>query len=551
MGEVTLARDLIRGGPVAIKSVLASTFEDEEGRLRFLRESRITSALSHPNIIRVIDQGVDAGHLFIVLEFEEGGGLGTLLRERGPLSPAVFSDMAVAVLDAVAYAHRAGVLHRDLKTDNILLDGKLQPRIADFGLAKGIDNAGLETTDGQMMGTPIYMAPELARGQRATAATDQYALGVILYQMLANRPPLLAENPLDMLQKHIQVIPPLVSAYRADVPDDLAEIIHRALAKAPHERFPDVAALRDAINGLKPSPGGWGPPAHGLPARPTTTPRVSRPTPALVPIPDNPPRPRVTGSTPALVRLPPDEPVRQSSQQLNTTAVFGQAPPSHGAPATASSAGWTPSAPQAWAPSTPQAAPSVAPVAPTAPAYAPPAAPVEVAAAPQAAAVEPTATPAQNAPLSLGSAAACLLVAGLVVWGSRVDPRPVAVADLARGSVRGAFGLPLGQVVTAAGVAIDGASTGRKADAGTTLLRIEAVNGAPLAQPITVPFTPLPWHPVTAPVAGVRFTYSGYETGAFTGLPEAAAKAIPEAAGTIAWGWTTGFQVIGAGEKGR
>jgi serine/threonine protein kinase len=248
MGEVFLARDLVRGGQVAIKVVLDEIFADDDARLRFLREARITSALSHPNIIRVIDQGRDQGRLFLVFEYVEGGGLGTLLRERGPLSPEQFFTIAVGILDAMVYAHRQGVLHRDLKADNVLLDREGQPRIADFGLAKGIDNAGLETVTGTMMGTPSYMAPELAKGLTATAATDQYALGILLYQMLCAKAPFAAANPLELLQKHIEAPPPPIKDIRPDAPRKVAETVLRALAKTPQDRWPDLSALRDAIN---------------------------------------------------------------------------------------------------------------------------------------------------------------------------------------------------------------------------------------------------------------------------------------------------------------
>lgn len=253
MGEVFLAKDVGRGGPVAIKTVLASMFADEDARLRFLREARITSALSHPNIIRVIDQGQDEGRLFIVLEYVEGGGLGALLREKGPLSPELFFTIAVALLDAMVYAHRKGVLHRDLKADNVLLDREMQPRIADFGLAKGLDNAGLETVTGTLMGTPTYMAPELAKGLTASEATDQYALGVLLYHMLTAKAPFTASNPLDLLQKHIEEAPPPVTVHRPEVPRALALAVQRALAKPSTLRWPDLAALRDAVNSLVPT----------------------------------------------------------------------------------------------------------------------------------------------------------------------------------------------------------------------------------------------------------------------------------------------------------
>lgn len=259
MGEVFLARERALDRPVAIKTVLAAQLASEDAKARFLREARITGALAHPCIVKVLDHGEDDGRLYIVFDFVEGSDLGRRLTERGALPPAEFFALAIPIADAVAHAHAAGVLHRDIKADNVLLDRQGNPRLADFGLARDGDTGELKTATGLLMGTPRYMAPELANGRRATAATDQYALGVLLYEMLAGLPPFDAPQPMALLLMHCDVAPTALSNYRTDVPHALEALVHRALAKAPEQRFPDVAALRDALQEIEAAAPAWSP----------------------------------------------------------------------------------------------------------------------------------------------------------------------------------------------------------------------------------------------------------------------------------------------------
>ena len=499
MGEVWLAKDLDRDGFVAIKSAKASTFGTQEAQLRFLREARITSALSHPNIIRVIDHGQDHGQLYIAFEYVEGGALDAYLREKGPLDPDTFFQMAVGILDAISYAHRAGVLHRDLKTANVLMDREMQPRIADFGLAKGIDDAGLQTTDGAMMGTPVYMAPELARGEKATAATDQYAVGVLLYQMLCAKPPLWADNPLDMLEKHLKEEPPLATFHRPEVPADLAAAVHRALAKKPEERWPDIAALRDAVNALAfTASDGW---RAAAPAR-----RPSR----RIPVP------------PVEEAPPPPPPATKGRPTAPTPRISGPTPTGRVAAAAATPAS-TPSAPVA-----PAATPAWTPSAPVAPAAWTPSAPVSEPAGPTAAWVPsaamvpgvtgepaPAPAPAPRAGHPVLLAVVCVLAA-VVGYGANAHRGAVSVRDLERGPVRGALGLPVGQVAVIAGRAIQTPGAEDKVS-----LSIESVDDAPLAAPVVVPFVPPVRPAMPALCSGMRFRLRGYETGGFTGTPAA------------------------------
>jgi serine/threonine protein kinase len=262
MGEVFLAREKEFDRLVAIKTVLGMAFDSAAARARFQREAKLTAALSHPNIIRVIDHGEDGERLWIAFEFVEGGDLGKLLRERGAFLPEPFFAMAIPILDAVACAHEAGVLHRDLKADNVLLDKDGQPRLADFGLAKGGEDGSLRTATGMLMGTPRYMAPELGRGQRATDAADQYALGVLLFEMLCGLPPFDAPNPLALLRLHCDEPAPPVVRFRTDVPVEIESLVLRALEKGIASRWKSVAEMRDVLVDLAQRGLAWTPRDH-------------------------------------------------------------------------------------------------------------------------------------------------------------------------------------------------------------------------------------------------------------------------------------------------
>jgi hypothetical protein len=259
MGEVFLARDRAFDRLVAVKTVRAAQFAGPDAQARFLAEARITSQLAHPNIIKVLDHGEDAGFLYIAFDYVEGGDLGRLLRSAGPLDRERFLAIGVPVLAAVAHAHERGVLHRDIKADNILLRQDGCPLVADFGLAKDAAGGGLRTATGVLMGTPRYMAPELGLGERATAASDQYALGVLLYEMLAGRAPFEAEQSMAVLRMHIDSpLPPLVRA-RHDVPQALEATVHRALEKNREARWPTVAAMLEAVRSVEAEPRSWAP----------------------------------------------------------------------------------------------------------------------------------------------------------------------------------------------------------------------------------------------------------------------------------------------------
>ncbi|HEY4003437.1 MAG TPA: serine/threonine-protein kinase [Candidatus Xenobia bacterium] len=222
----------VRGGAeVAIKVL---TLTDPKQVPRFIREVEILKRLSHPGIVRFITAGRDGGHLYLVEELAPRGNLRQALLPDG-MPVERFVPLFKRICEAVAYAHGQGVVHRDLKPENILVVDDLHVKIADFGLAR-CRYMGAITTTATTLGTPVYMAPEQVTGLRLTPAADQYALGVLGYEMLVGTTPFAGGERLDVLTRHLYEAaePP---SHRKPVPPELDDILLRMLAKAPEERF--------------------------------------------------------------------------------------------------------------------------------------------------------------------------------------------------------------------------------------------------------------------------------------------------------------------------
>jgi eukaryotic-like serine/threonine-protein kinase len=255
---VFLAQDLRHGRRVALK-VLHSALGAALGVERFQREIRTQARLQHPHILPLFDSGSAAGRLFYTMPYVEAGSLRDRLRQVGPLDIGPAVHLAIEVASALAYAHAAGVIHRDLKPENIMLSPTGEAILADFGIAYALDESegelGLDsdpsgrlTETGVTVGTPTYMSPEQAAGDEAlTGASDQYALAAVVYEALAGQPPFTGPNARAILARKLTTTPAPLRSLRADVPAVVEQVLLRALARQPADRYESLDAFARAM----------------------------------------------------------------------------------------------------------------------------------------------------------------------------------------------------------------------------------------------------------------------------------------------------------------
>ncbi len=249
MSVVYRARDLRLNRAVAIKVLPPELAYDAAVASRFTREAQMSAQLSHPHIVPIYDVGERDGLAYFVMALVSGGNLASIL-EQHPLRPVDDVRRLLAeVADALGYAHLRGVVHRDVKADNILLDADSgRAMVTDFGIARAVEGATRLTLTGIAVGTPTYMSPEQALGERdVDGRSDIYSLGVLGYQMLTGRVPFTAGNQMALLLKHVSEAPRPITEFRPEAPRALCEIIERAMMKAPEDRWPTASAMRDAL----------------------------------------------------------------------------------------------------------------------------------------------------------------------------------------------------------------------------------------------------------------------------------------------------------------
>jgi tRNA A-37 threonylcarbamoyl transferase component Bud32 len=247
MSSVYRARDTVLERRVALKILHEHYSRDAEYVERFRREARAIAKLTHPNIVTVIDRGEWEGHQFIVFEHVPGENLAELLEAEGRLPVERALLLTHQVARGLAFAHEFGIVHRDVKPQNVLIDGDGAAKVTDFGIARSLEIDDELTQTGTLLGTGDYLSPEQASGEAVDERSDQYSLGVLLYELLAGEVPYPAPNVMSAAMRHLRDPVPSVRAVRPDVPQRVDAIVARAMQKRPDDRFPSTEAMTAAL----------------------------------------------------------------------------------------------------------------------------------------------------------------------------------------------------------------------------------------------------------------------------------------------------------------
>ncbi|BBY09086.1 protein kinase domain-containing protein [Mycobacterium noviomagense] len=235
--------------PVAVKVMDSRYAGDEQFLTRFRMEARTVARLKHPGLVAVYDQGLDARHPFLVMELIEGGTLRELLIERGPMPPHAVVAVLRPVLGGLGAAHRAGLVHRDIKPENVLISDEGDVKIADFGLVRAVAAAGI-TSASVILGTAAYLSPEQVRDGKATPASDVYAVGILTYELLTGRTPFSGDSPLAVAYQRLDTDVPPPSAAIEGVPAQFDELVARATARDPADRYADACELSTELDAI-------------------------------------------------------------------------------------------------------------------------------------------------------------------------------------------------------------------------------------------------------------------------------------------------------------
>jgi beta-lactam-binding protein with PASTA domain/predicted Ser/Thr protein kinase len=299
MADVFEAEDTLLGRSVAVKLLHANFASDEAFVARFRREAQAAANLSHPNIVAIYDWGQDEGTYFMVMELIRGRTLREIIKTEGPLLPRRSAEIAAETAAALSIAHQHGVFHRDIKPGNIMITEDGSVKVTDFGIARALDDSEELTRTGAVIGTATYFSPEQAQGLPADERSDVYSLGIVLYEMLAGKPPFTGESPVAVAYQHVSEPAPAPDAVNPDVPPELSAIDEHAIQKKPADRYQTSDAFRtDLVLYL----GGNEPVAAAALLAAASTAMIATP-----------PPPQPAGGTPTST-TPLDAPVQQRSQ---------------------------------------------------------------------------------------------------------------------------------------------------------------------------------------------------------------------------------------------
>src|SRR5437667_11188652 len=235
MANVYLAEDQELGRRVAIKILDDRHAADDSFIERFRREAKNAAGLSHPNIVSIHDRGEAEGTYYIAMEYLSGRSLKELIVSRGPTPIKIAVDYTRQILAALSFAHRNGIVHRDIKPHNVVVDSDGRLKVTDFGIARS--GASQMTEVGSIIGTAQYLSPEQARGAPVDQRSDVYSVGIVLYEMLTGKVPFTGDTPLEIAMTHLSATPEPPSEQRIEIPHELDSIVLRALAKDPVDRY--------------------------------------------------------------------------------------------------------------------------------------------------------------------------------------------------------------------------------------------------------------------------------------------------------------------------
>src|SRR5256714_2521345 len=249
MADVYCAQDVQLGRKVALKLLYRRFAQDEQFVERFKREASAAAGLQHPHVVGVYDRGEFDGTYYIAMEYLEGRSLKQIVEDEGPLAPERAIELVVQILRAARFAHQRGVIHRDIKPHNVIVDEEGRVKVTDFGIARA--GASDMTETGSIMGTAQYLSPEQAQGHAVSAQSDLYAIGIVLYELLTGRVPFDGDSPVTIALKQVSELPIPPSAYNPAVPPELDAIVLRALEKDPARRFADADEMIAELEGLR------------------------------------------------------------------------------------------------------------------------------------------------------------------------------------------------------------------------------------------------------------------------------------------------------------